>query len=273
MDQLNVSTTAGGRPARLTLARPERMNALSSRLLEALERAIAEAEASPDIRALVIGGEGRAFCAGADIAELKQATRQEASAYVRRIQRVCARLEASRLPVLAAVGGIAFGGGFELALSCDLVVAEEKANFALPEITLGVIPGGGGTQRLPRLAGRNRAKELIFLGEPISAHTASELGVVNRVVADGEAPGAALEWAARLSERAPLAVRVAKRVVDQGIQADVATGLELEAQGFGALFGTGDQAEGMNAAAASSRWPATSGWPPSTPASGSRRRR
>jgi enoyl-CoA hydratase len=247
MDQLNVSTTADGRVALLTLARPERMNALSSRLLAALERATAEAEADPDVRAVVIGGEGRAFCAGADIAELQQATRLQAAAYVRRIQRVCARLEASRLPVLAAVDGIAFGGGFELALSCDLVVAGERASFGLPEITLGVIPGGGGTQRLPRLAGRNRAKELILLGEPISAHTARELGVVNRVVADGEAPGAALEWAARLSERAPLALGVAKRVVDQGIQADLATGHELEAQGVAALFGTGDQAEGMNA--------------------------
>jgi enoyl-CoA hydratase len=149
--------------------------------------------------------------------------------------------------VLAAVDGIAFGGAFELALSCDLVVAGEHATFALPEIALGVIPGGGGTQRLPRLVGRNRAKELAFLGEPISALRAAELRVVNRVAGDGEALDTALDWATRLTERAPLAIGVAKRVIDQGLQADVATALELEVQGFAALFGTGDQTEGMTA--------------------------
>jgi enoyl-CoA hydratase/carnithine racemase len=215
MDQLNVSTRADGRVALLTLARPERLNALSSPLLDALEGAIADAHARPEVRAVVVAGEGRAFCAGADIAELQGASRQQAGAYVRRIQRVCARLEASPLPVLAAVDGIAFGGGFELALSCDLVVAGEHATFGLPEIALGVIPGGGGTQRLPRLVGRNRAKELVFLGEPISALRAGELGVVNRVARDGEALDTALDWATRLTERAPLAIGVAKRVIDR----------------------------------------------------------
>jgi enoyl-CoA hydratase/carnithine racemase len=149
--------------------------------------------------------------------------------------------------VLAAVGGVAFGGGFELALACDLVVAEQQSRFAVPEVKLGLIPGGGGTQRLPRLVGRNRAKELLYFGEPITADQALSFGVVNRVVGKGESLDEALRWATELSERAPLAVGIAKRVINQGIQADLQTGLELEAQGIALLFGTRDQVEGMNA--------------------------
>jgi enoyl-CoA hydratase/carnithine racemase len=247
VENLKVSREAGGRVALLTLARPEHMNALSSGLLRDLGRAISEAEDSPEVGAVVVTGEGRAFCAGADIAELQSSSRSEAPAYIRRIQGACNRVEASRFPVLAAVGGVAFGGGFELALACDLVVAEEQARFGVPEVRLGLIPGGGGTQRLPRLVGRNRAKELIFFGEAISASKALEFGVVNRVVPQGEALAAALSWAAELCERPPLALGAAKRVINQGIQADLQTGLELEAQGITALFGTRDQVEGMSA--------------------------
>jgi enoyl-CoA hydratase len=247
VENLKVSREAGGRVALLTLARPEHMNALSSGLLRDLGRAISEAEDSPEVGAVVVTGEGRAFCAGADIAELQSSSRSEAAAYIRRIQGACNSVEASRFPVLAAVGGVAFGGGFELALACDLVVAEEQARFGVPEVRLGLIPGGGGTQRLPRLVGRNRAKELVFFGEPISAGRALELGAVNRVVPRGESLGEALRWAAELCERPPLALGAAKRVINQGIQADLRTGLELEAQGIASLFGTRDQVEGMNA--------------------------
>lgn len=233
--------------ALLTFSRPRQMNALTSGLLRELERAISEAEESPEVRAVVVAGEGRAFCAGADITELRGKSRDEAAEYIRRIQGVCNRIEACRLPVLAAVSGVAFGGGFELALACDLVLADEGARFGLPEVKIGVIPGGGGTQRLPRLVGRNRAKEIVFFGDPIPAAKALELGIVNRVVPDGKALDAALGWAAELSGRAPLALGVAKRVLDQGLQADLRTGLELEAQGIALLFGTEDQAEGMSA--------------------------
>jgi len=247
LENLKVSREAGGRVTLLTLSRPEQLNALSSGLLRDLEQAISEAEESPEVRAVVVTGEGRVFCAGADIAELRVKSRSEAAAYVKLAQGVCNRIEASRLPVLAAVGGIAFGGGFELALSCDLILAEERSRFGLPEVKLGLIPGAGGTQRLPRLVGRNRAKELVYLGEPIPADKALELGVVNRVVPEGEALSVALEWAAELSERAPLALDVAKRVINQGVQADLGTGLELEAQGIALLFGTEDQVEGLSA--------------------------
>jgi enoyl-CoA hydratase/carnithine racemase len=247
LENLHVSKEADGRVALLTLARPQHMNALSSGLLRDLEQAISEAEDTPEVGAVVVTGEGRAFCGGADIAELRASSRSEAAAYIRRIQGVCNRVEASRFPVLAAVGGVAFGGGFELALACDLVVAEEQSRFAVPEVKLGLIPGGGGTQRLPRLVGRNRAKELLYFGEPITADQALAFGVVNRVVEKGESLDEALRWATELSERPPLAVGIAKRVVNQGIQADLQTGLELEAQGIGLLFGTRDQVEGMNA--------------------------
>jgi enoyl-CoA hydratase len=247
LEHLKVSKEAGGRVALLTLARPEQMNALSSGLLREVERAITDAEDSPEVRAVVVTGEGRAFCAGADIAELRVKSRSEAAEYVRLAQGVCNRIEACSLPVLAAVHGIAFGGGFELVLSCDLILAEERSRFGVPEVKLGLIPGAGGTQRLPRLVGRNRAKELISFGDPILADRALELGVVNRVVPEGEALSVALEWAAELSERAPLALEVAKRVINQGIQTDLRTGLELEAQGIALLFGTEDQVEGLSA--------------------------
>ncbi len=245
MEHLKLSREADGRVAVLTLARDEQLNALSSGLLQELEQALYEAEDSPEVRAVVIAGEGRAFCAGADIAELRTKSKGEAMDYIGRIQGVCNRIEACRMPVLAAVSGIAFGGGFELALACDLIVADERASFGLPEAKIGVIPGGGGTQRLPQLVGTNQAKELIFFGDPIPADRAQEFGIVNRVAQD--ALDEALQWATRLSEGAPLALGTAKRVIDQGIQTDLGTGLEFEAQGIAALFDTADQTEGMSA--------------------------
>lgn len=247
MEHLKVSREAEGRVALITLARPQQMNALSSGLLRELERAISEAEDSQEVRAVVVTGEGGVFCAGADIAELRVKSRSEAAAYVRLTQGVCNRIEACKVPVVAAVHGIAFGGGFEMALSCDLILADERARFAVPEVKLGLIPGAGGTQRLPRLVGRNRAKELIYFGEPIAADEALALGVVNRVVPEGKVLNAALEWAAELSERPPLALDAAKRAVNHGIQADLRTGLEIEAQGIALLFDTEDQVEGLSA--------------------------
>lgn len=237
-----------GPVALLTLNRPSRLNALSTSLLQALEKALNEVEARPHLRAVVLAGAGRVFCAGADIAELKsKAGALAAAAYIEQIQRVVNRVEALPLPVIAAVHGLAFGGGFELALAADLIVAEDQTQFALPEVKIGVIPGAGGTQRLPRLVGRNRAKELLFSGDSIDAHRAEAWGIVNRVVPAGEAQSEALSWAASLAERAPVALRLAKRAVNRGLETSLEAGLDLEMEAILILFGTRDQKEGMQA--------------------------
>lgn len=237
-----------GPVALLTLNRPSRLNALSTSLLQALEKALNEVEARPHLRAVVLAGAGRVFCAGADIAELKsKAGALAAAAYIEQIQRVVNRVEALPLPVIAAVHGLAFGGGFELALAADLIVAEDQTQFALPEVKIGVIPGAGGTQRLPRLVGRNRAKELLFSGDFIDAHRAEAWGIVNRVVPAGEAQSEALSWAASLAERAPVALRLAKRAVNRGLETSLEAGLDLEMEAILILFGTRDQKEGMQA--------------------------
>ena len=216
------------------------------RLLEELQRALSEAEDSREVAAVVLRGEGRAFCAGADIDELRRASRSEAAAYIRRIQGACARLEALRRPVLAAVHGVVFGGGLELALACDLVVAEVQTRFGLPEVKLGLIQVGE-ARSASRLVGRNRAKELVFFGEPIHADTALELGIVNRVVPEGEAFSAALGWAAKLSTRPPLALGVAKRSWTKGSRPTLVPGWSSRPRGLPRCSARVPSAEGMSA--------------------------
>ena len=231
--------------ALVTLDRPESLNALSFDLLDALADALDALDADPTCRAIVLTGSGRAFAAGADIVELAPQT----YASLRDGHRfdVWDRLAGVGLPVIAAVRGVALGGGCELAMTCDMIVAAEDARFGQPEIRLGVMPGAGGTQRLTRAIGKARAMEMILTGEPIDARLALSLGLVNRVVPSEATVDAALELAARIAAMPPLAVRAAKAAIRGAHEDALAAGLVAERDTFFQLFDTADQAEGMSA--------------------------
>jgi enoyl-CoA hydratase len=232
--------------ALVTLDRPEALNALSFDLLDALADALEALDRDPACRVVVITGAGsRAFAAGADIRELASQTYDT----LREGRRFDAwdRLAAVGLPLIAAVRGLALGGGCELAMTCDIIVAAEDAAFGQPEIRLGVMPGAGGTQRLTRAIGKARAMELILTGASIDARTAERLGLVSRVVPADATIEAALDLAARIAAMPPLAVRAAKAAVLDAYDHDLAGGLAREREAFFRLFDTEDQSEGMTA--------------------------
>jgi enoyl-CoA hydratase len=232
--------------ALVTLDRPEALNALSFDLLDELADATAALDADAACRAIVITGSGhRAFAAGADIRELAPQT----YATLRDGHRfdVWDRLAAVGLPMIAAVRGVALGGGCELAMLCDMIVAAEDATFGQPEIRLGVMPGAGGTQRLTRAIGKARAMEMILTGASIDAPTAARHGLVTRVVPAEATVGVALELAARIAALPPLAVRAAKAAILAADEVGLRAGLAAEREAFFRLFDTQDQAEGMAA--------------------------
>lgn len=244
----NLTVARDGGLAVVAIARPRKLNALNRETLTELGRALDEIEADPDVRVLILTGEGeKAFVAGADIGELKDVDARGGAEAARFGQRLFRRLERSRLVTLAAVNGFALGGGCELALSCDMRLAAENAVFGLPEVTLGIIPGYGGTQRLPRLVGRGVALDLILTGRKVKADEALRIGLVNRVV-----PAESLMDEARGVARAilavgPLAVQAARRAVDRGLDLGLDDGLEVEALEFGNLCSSADRTEGMTA--------------------------
>ena len=222
------------------------LNALSFDLLDALADALEALDADPACRAIVLTGAGtRAFAAGADIKEL--ATQTSSSLAEGRRFEVWDRLGAVRTPLIAAVRGFALGGGCELAMTCDMIVAGDDATFGQPEIAIGVMPGAGGTQRLTRAIGSARAMELILTGRSIGAAEAERLGLVTRVVPADATLDAALELAARIAGMPPLAVRAAKAAVRDASERPLSIGLAEERAAFFALFDTEDQAEGMQA--------------------------
>jgi len=231
----------------LTLNRPAALNALDSAMLEALGARCREVAESPELRALVLTGEGRAFAAGADIAEMRSLSPAEAVAFSCLGHRVTAALEALPVPTIAAVGGYALGGGCELALACDWIYASTRARFGQPEVNLGLIPGFGGTSRLPRRVGPAWARELVLAGEPIDAETALRIGLVNRVFEPEELLAAAVRAGETIARRGPLAVAAAKRVLQEGQDADVRVAHALEQQAFGAISASADRAEGIDA--------------------------
>lgn len=233
--------------ATITIDRPEALNALNPNVLDQLAEAFSRAEASKDVRAIVLTGTGRSFVAGADIRTMAEQTAVESIGYTRQGQDLVRRIELLPKPVIGAVNGWALGGGCELALACDLLIASEKAQFALPEVGLGIHPGFGGTQRLPRAIGPMRAKEWIFTGERFKAEAAHEIGLVNKVVADGEVLAEAQRIARKIAQQAPVAIGLAKDVVNRGLTADMETGLALERQSVTMTFATKDQKEGMRA--------------------------
>jgi enoyl-CoA hydratase len=237
-----------GAVALLTLSRPDSLNALSTRLLEALGARIRELAADAALRAAIMTGAGRAFAAGADIAEMQRMTPTEALALSRLGHDTFAALEALPVPVIAAVNGFALGGGLELALACDWIYAARRARLGQPEVNLALIPGFGGTSRLPRRVGPGWARELVLSGEPLGAEAAERIGLVNRVFEDEAALlEGALAAAQGMAKKGPLALARAKRVLLEGQDADVRVAHALEQQAFAALFASEDRDEGLAA--------------------------
>jgi enoyl-CoA hydratase len=230
----------------ITINRPDALNALNNDVMLELSLALELAEADLGVRALILTGEGRAFVAGADIANLRQLgdafAGREAALMGQDVMNTVAALP---IPTIAAINGFALGGGLELALACDLRVASPKAKLGLPEVGLGLIPGYGGTQRLPRLVGQGRALDLIFTGRHVPADEALQLGLVNRVADDALA--AAKELAGQILKNAPVALGLAKEAVVRGLDVTLPQGLEIEADLFGIVSTTADMQEGTGA--------------------------
>ena len=236
-----------GAVAILTINRPEALNALNSQVLSDLDEVITKVEASPDIHAVILTGAGRSFVAGADIGEMKGFSAIDGKKFGVHGGGVFLRLENLSKPVIAAVNGFALGGGCELAMSCDIRIASEKAKFGQPEVGLGITPGFSGTQRLPRRVGIAKAKELIFSGKVISADEAKAIGLVNEVYAPEELLDAAVKMAQSFAVNAPIAVKYSKACIDRGMQMDIDDGIALENELFAMCFATEDQKEGMGA--------------------------
>jgi len=234
--------------ATIALDRPKQLNALDAATLRELARAVRELRRDASVHAVVMTGTGeKAFSAGADIRAMAGMTPAEGHAYSRLGHEVLARLEALPVPVVAAVRGVALGGGLELALACDLIVAAETARLGQPEINLGLIPGFGGTQRLVRRVGVGRARELVYLGQPIAAADALRIGLVDRVVPPERLREEAARLAAELAAKAPLALAQAKRAVAIAADADLTTGCRYESEAFGVTFASEDRVEGLTA--------------------------
>jgi len=227
--------------------RPEALNALNSTVIEELSALVNEIENDKALRALVITGEGRSFVAGADIAEQCPLDLAGGRAWGRRGSALFRRIELLEIPTIAAVNGFALGGGCELAMACDIILASEKAKFGQPEVGLGITPGFSGTQRLARRIGAARAKELIFSGKMIKAEEAKEMGLVNAVHAPEALMDAAMEMAQSFAKNAPIAVKYSKACIDRGLQTDLDSGIAMENELFAMCFGTEDQKEGMTA--------------------------
>lgn len=247
MDEPVVDIVTSGSVAILTLNRPKALNALNGRLMEQLASALEAADANPQVRAVIIAGSERAFCAGADITELSTVTVSETLAPQGFGRRLFDVLTGYRKPLIAAVRGLALGGGCEIALACDIVIAGASARFGVPEVTLGVIPGAGGTQRLVYAIGKSKAMRLLLTGEPMSAADACTAGLVAEVVPDADCLSTAIGIAERIARNAPLAVQMAKDAARAAYATTLAQGLAHERRNFFLLFNTEDMREGVKA--------------------------
>lgn len=230
-----------------TINRPEALNALNSTVISELEQLISEVEKDAKLGAFIITGEGRSFVAGADIGEQSTMDVAAGRKWGQRGSALFRRIEKLEIPTIAAVNGFALGGGCELALACDIILASEKAKFGQPEVGLGITPGFSGTQRLPRRVGVAKAKELIFSGKQIGAEEAKRIGLVNEVYAAEELLNKAVEMAKSFTANAPIAVKYSKACIDRGMQMDIDNGIALENELFAMCFATEDQKEGMGA--------------------------
>ena len=242
-----VNLERQGRVGIITINRPEALNALNSAVLQDLETAIDAAAQDSGIDVIILTGAGRSFVAGADIGQMISYSSYEGKQWGVYGGELFLKLENMSKPVIAAVNGFALGGGCELAMSCDIRLASEKAKFGQPEVGLGITPGFGGTQRLPRIVGIGRAMELILTAKTISAAEAKEIGLVNEVYAPEELMDKALELANAICANAQIAVQESKRCIRKGMQTDIYTGSAFEAEAFGVCCGTEDKDEGMGA--------------------------
>jgi enoyl-CoA hydratase len=232
----------------LTFNRPKVLNALNMELLEEFSQLLSEIEKDESIRVLILTGAGdRSFVAGADIGEISQCNVLQGKLFAEKGQGVLNHLQSLSIPVIAAVNGYALGGGTEIALACDFVYAADNATFGLPEITLGIIPGFGGTQRLPRLIGQALAKEMIFTGKMIAAAEAKTIGLVNKVCPSGELRDEVLKTAKKITEKGKVCLRAAKQAINSGIHSDLTTGLRIEADAFSICMASIDAREGTTA--------------------------
>ena len=233
--------------ALVTIDRPEALNALNSTVIAELEQVVTELENGGTVRAMILTGEGRSFVAGADIGEQYPLDLDGGRRWGQRGSALFRRMERLEFPTIAAVNGFALGGGCELAMSCDIILASEKAKFGQPEVGLGITPGFSGTQRLPRRVGVAKAKELIFSGRMVKADEAERIGLVNAVYAPEALLDGAMEMARSFAKNAPIAVKYAKACIDRGMQTDIDSGIACENELFAMCFATADQKEGMGA--------------------------
>lgn len=231
----------------LTIDRPEALNALNTAVITELEQAVTELEQDGSLGAVIITGAGRSFVAGADIGEQRPLDLEGGRRWGQRGSALLRRIEKLPVPTIAAVNGFALGGGCELAMACDIILASEKAKFGQPEVGLGITPGFSGTQRLSRRVGAARAKELIFSGRMIKAEEACAIGLVSEVFAPEALMEGALAMARSFTKNAPIAVRYAKACIDRGLQMDIDDGIAVENELFAMCFATEDQKEGMTA--------------------------
>lgn len=234
--------------ATITLNRPEALNAFSSEVIDEVLRAIEDVKSDKDIRVLVLTGAGeKAFSAGADIKAMSGMTALKARELSLMGEKLCTALENLDMPVIAGINGYALGGGMEVAMACDLRIASETARMGQTEINIGLIPGWGGTQRLTRLVGMTKAKELVFTGKIIDAKIAEQLGILNMVVPQDKLKETLKQFATELASKAPVALKVAKALITKGANISLESALELEREGFGVVGSTEDLKEGVSA--------------------------
>jgi len=234
--------------ATITLNRPEALNAFSKEVVSEVLQALEDIRSDESVRVVILTGAGeKAFSAGADIKAMIGMNASKARELSLMGEKLCLALENLEKPVIAALNGYALGGGLEVAMSCDLRIASENSRMGQTEINIGLIPGWGGTQRLTRLVGRTKAKEMIFTGKMIDARTAEQLGIVNMVVPADKFREAVRQFALELASKAPVAIKVAKSLIDKGAEIGLDSALALEREGFGVVASTEDLQEGVNA--------------------------
>ncbi|MDU4962188.1 MAG: short-chain-enoyl-CoA hydratase [Sporomusaceae bacterium] len=232
----------------VSINRPKALNALNAATIYELDRMFDQLAADDAIKAVILTGSGaKAFVAGADITEMQPMSAIEGRSWAKLAQAVFNKIENLAKPVIAAVNGYALGGGCEIAMACDIRIAAETAKFGQPEVSLGIPPGFGGTQRLARLVGKGRAKELLFTGDMIDAAEAYRIGLVNKLTAPADLLDTAKALAQKIMSRAPVAVQVCKAAVNEGLDTDLESAVAYEAEVFGLCFATSDQKEGMAA--------------------------
>jgi enoyl-CoA hydratase len=248
MDYKNILLSFEGEIGILTMNRPKALNALNSETLKDIQMGIQEVKEHSELKVLIITGSGeKAFVAGADIAEMKGMTSFEALNFAKLGHFTLRMIQDLDRPVIAAVNGYALGGGTEIAIACDFVYASENARFGFPEVTLGIFPGFGGTQRLPRLIGKGKAKELILTGKTITAQEAYQMGIVNRVFPQASLMEETKKVALQIAANGAIGVKLAKMAMDAGFNMDLAEACSLESYAFGLGFASEDQKEGMTA--------------------------